>query len=85
MLEKCASDYNFFFLASTNLEVWGNQFKSFPMIQNTEDPLYNSMIPGLKHERKFVNCYSGEQFPTDYFDGRFRNFLGQRASLFEQL
>ena len=54
MLENCGSDFNFFYLASTNLEVWGSQFKSLSHIRSTSTADYKSLSPALQKERIFM-------------------------------
>jgi len=50
MLDNCGADYNFFYLASTNLEVWGSQFKSLSHVPSTSTADYNSLSPALRRE-----------------------------------
>lgn len=55
MLQKCSEDFNFYFLASTNLEVWGTQFKSLSINCGNNKKLYNSLNPDLIQERIEIN------------------------------
>lgn len=54
MLEKCALDYHFFYLSSTNLEVWGSQFKSTSLnpISPQQRKDFRNLNPALRKERK---------------------------------
>ena len=73
MLENCGSDFNFFYLASTNLEVWGSQFKSLSHIRSTSTADYNSLSPALRKECNFYYflILSGKKFKTCDINGRF--------------
>lgn len=73
MLDNCGADYNFFYLASTNLEVWGSQFKSLSHVPSTSTADYNSLSPALRRECKGFKkvTKSGEKFSVGDFDGGF--------------
>jgi hypothetical protein len=85
MLEKCGTDFNFFYLASTNLEVWGSQFKSLSHIRSTSNTDYKSLSPVLRRECKKKNLvtFSGEKFAFDNINGRFRIIMGEWRGMFE--
>ena len=88
MLEKCGSDFNFFYLASTNLEVWGSQFKSLSHIPSTSNTDYKSLSPILRRECNFPKSKiitSGKQLKTSDTYVRFWIFMGQRRSMSQQL
>lgn len=87
MLKKCGIDFNFFYLASTNLEVWGSQFKSLSHNPSSSNPNYQSLSPILRKECRirFFVIPSGEKFEVGDSDWRLRVFVGQRRSVSEQL